>query len=229
VFREYLDLRLQHRIMQTMVVDDSSSHEPGPGCEGACAEHECPTRLAERIGHGLSRRSRLGLGEDRQVVLASCEAGVGVERGKIGREHRCGDLAAVCAVTDKGAHESGRFQRLLYVQRSVYALEWEGRIRTIRWMLTITIWMAPQAQVAEASSSFDQPSLVWPWHGNASGFSAAVDIARGSRAVGCKQEGLSSKRQLQLVRIALCLNEVCSPPCMTNRRVIGPAPVIRRV
>ena len=59
----------------------------------------------------------------------------------------------------------------------------------MRLILTITIWTAPHAQVAEASSSFDQPSLVWPWQGNAVGFSAAVDIVvRGNLSLWIDQE-----------------------------------------
>jgi hypothetical protein len=52
----------------------------------------------------------------------------------------------------------------------------------------MTICTAPHAQVAEASSSLDHPSLVRPWSGKASGFSAAVDIVievRGGCLIWC--------------------------------------------
>jgi len=87
VLRKYLDLGLQHRIVQTMIINDPSSHEPSPGRDGTSAEHERPTRLAKRIGHGFARRGRLVLRKDGEVVFTSYETGVGVERGKVGREH----------------------------------------------------------------------------------------------------------------------------------------------
>ena len=87
MFRKDLNLGLQHRIVQTMIINDPSSHEPSPGRDGTSAEHERPTCLAKRIGHGFARRGRLVLRKDGEVVFTSYETGVGVERGKVGREH----------------------------------------------------------------------------------------------------------------------------------------------
>lgn len=52
------------------------------------------------------------MGEDGEIVFAADEAGVRVQRGEVGGEHGGGDLAAVGAVADEGALETGGFEGL---------------------------------------------------------------------------------------------------------------------
>ena len=112
VFGEDLYSRLEHRVVQSVIVDDAASHKACSRRKGACAEHERTTGLAEAVGHCVSGRDGMRLSIDGQIVLASNEAGVRVERGEIGCEHRGRDLAAVGTMADECVHEARRLQRL---------------------------------------------------------------------------------------------------------------------
>lgn len=159
MFREDLHSRLQDSVMKSMIIDDPSSHELCARRTIPSSKHQSSTGLAERVCHLFAGAGSFLLSEYGEIVFASSESNVIVESGEIGCEHGRGDFSAVGAMADEGVGESGFFERLRRKFNARSLAEWvESR--------TITIWTAPHAQVAVASSSFDQPSSVRPWRGN---------------------------------------------------------------
>lgn len=159
MFREYLHSRLQDSVMESMIIDDSASHKLCARRTIPSSKHQSSTGLAERVCHLFAGAGGLLLSEYSEIAFTSSESHVIVESGEVGCEHRCGYFSAVGAMADEGVGESGCFERLHRKFNARSLAEWvESR--------TITIWTAPHAQVAVASSSFDQPSSVRPWRGN---------------------------------------------------------------
>lgn len=69
--------------------------------------HERPARLAEIVGHHISRGDGLRLRERCQVFFTADVRDVCGEDAEVCGEHGGGDLAAVGAVADEGAEEAG--------------------------------------------------------------------------------------------------------------------------
>jgi hypothetical protein len=112
VFRKDLNLWLQHRSMQTVIVYRSASHESGSRSDRALSKHDCSARLAERVGHLPSSGYGLRLRKYSQVVLAPCETSVRIQGSEVRREHGRRHFSTICAMAHEGVDQTGSLDRL---------------------------------------------------------------------------------------------------------------------
>ena len=70
-----------------MIIDNSTPHELGPGCECASSKHKRTAGLAERVGHLFAGSRCLLLSEYGQIVLPPSKSSVCVEGGEVCSEH----------------------------------------------------------------------------------------------------------------------------------------------
>jgi hypothetical protein len=101
VLRENLDLGLQDSVVQFVVVDRSTSHKFGPRSYGSLTPNKHTASLAKGVGHYLMRGGGGVLREQGEIILTSDVACMGIECGKIGREHRSRPLSAIRAMTNE--------------------------------------------------------------------------------------------------------------------------------
>lgn len=101
MLNEVLPLGLQFRLVEAEIINCPNAENALPWESCANTIHEGATGLAEVVGHKVLAGDGARLAEGGQVVAAADVDQIFVVDGKVGREHGCGDFAAVCAVADK--------------------------------------------------------------------------------------------------------------------------------
>ena len=94
--------------VETEIVNCADTQDTTPWGIRAHAIHERATCGTEIVSHSVARGDGAVLAECLQIVLATQVLQVRIEDDEVGREHRRGDLAAVCAVANKAVSQARR-------------------------------------------------------------------------------------------------------------------------
>jgi hypothetical protein len=140
MLHKVLPLGLQFRLMEVEIINCANTENALPWKSCTNTIHEGAASLAEVVGHEVLAGDGARLAKSGQVIAAAGVSQVFVVNGKVGREHRCGDFAAVCAVADKRVDKARPLGRLWLMWLETR----EQMMRCANVRLTNSSWTAPQ-------------------------------------------------------------------------------------